>query len=506
MQYTDVMLTRALFALPRSLEGECNDHSDDSDDGGDTSKSSSETLSQSSLGKAARSPFAGSETSRVQGLDYDDGIETAGDTQGFRAAFDASHEHPTVLRRLFSEPSTEGINPEFLPDFHCCERDFEDLHAFLVHYEAEHSYNLATSSSILGDDKKANDDLHSTLNATKDTLFSLNSNSLLDSMRGTPPLEAYRPKDTPPPPEDWTPAPFDDHQRFSPVPSDSTDSIKSNSNLASQSDSTVPSQTPRIIAGQVLQGLYKCPHPGCHALPFATPYLLNSHRNVHSSDRPYHCQRDDCPRSKTGKGFKRKNEMLRHMLIHESPGYVCPFCSPEKEHRYPRPNNLQRHVKMHHEDKAEDDPKLLEVLGQRRSTVLSAAEMWNRARSGGTTQEQKRPRSPTSVSHKCSSSRHTSPPARSLDKFEKIYKCTWNGCGRHYRKLSHLNAHVELRSHGSFRNVEGKADLPKHDDIHLHPLPTIGKSSLVKHTCIRDRFKADQLFPVVSRHCNRELR
>jgi hypothetical protein len=48
-----------------------------------------------------------------------------------------------------------------------------------------------------------------------------------------------------------------------------------------------------------------------------------------------------CSRSEGGKGFKRKNEMIRHGLVHNSPGYVCPFC-PEREHRYPRPDNLQR--------------------------------------------------------------------------------------------------------------------------------------------------------------------
>jgi hypothetical protein len=33
--------------------------------------------------------------------------------------------------------------------------------------------------------------------------------------------------------------------------------------------------------------------------------------------------------------------MIRHGLVHESPGYVCPFC-PDRDHRYPRPDNLQR--------------------------------------------------------------------------------------------------------------------------------------------------------------------
>ena len=34
--------------------------------------------------------------------------------------------------------------------------------------------------------------------------------------------------------------------------------------------------------------------------------------------------------------------MIRHGLVHASPGYVCPFC-PDREHKYPRPDNLQRY-------------------------------------------------------------------------------------------------------------------------------------------------------------------
>lgn len=87
---------------------------------------------------------------------------------------------------------------------------------------------------------------------------------------------------------------------------------------------------------------FKCDFPGCTALPFQTQYLLSSHRNVHSQSRPHYCPVKECPRSEGGKGFKRKNEMIRHGLVHNSPGYVCPFC-PDREHRYPRPDNLQRY-------------------------------------------------------------------------------------------------------------------------------------------------------------------
>lgn len=88
-------------------------------------------------------------------------------------------------------------------------------------------------------------------------------------------------------------------------------------------------------------GSFHCPYPDCKAAPFQTQYLLNSHANVHSSSRPHFCPVKGCARAEGGKGFKRKNEMIRHGLVHDSPGYVCPFC-PDREHKYPRPDNLQR--------------------------------------------------------------------------------------------------------------------------------------------------------------------
>ncbi|ORY19721.1 hypothetical protein BCR34DRAFT_581955 [Clohesyomyces aquaticus] len=111
-------------------------------------------------------------------------------------------------------------------------------------------------------------------------------------------------------------------------------------------------------------GGFKCDYPNCNAAPFQTQYLLNSHANVHSQSRPHYCPVAGCPRGENGKGFKRKNEMIRHGLVHASPGYVCPFC-PDREHKYPRPDNLQRHVRVHHVDKDKDDPQLREVLAQR---------------------------------------------------------------------------------------------------------------------------------------------
>jgi hypothetical protein len=68
----------------------------------------------------------------------------------------------------------------------------------------------------------------------------------------------------------------------------------------------------------------------------------SSHKNVHSSVRTHFCPVKGCLRSEGGKGFKRKNEMIRHGLVHKSPGYICPFC-PDIERKYPRPDNLQRY-------------------------------------------------------------------------------------------------------------------------------------------------------------------
>ncbi|KKK12747.1 hypothetical protein ARAM_007724 [Aspergillus rambellii] len=99
--------------------------------------------------------------------------------------------------------------------------------------------------------------------------------------------------------------------------------------------------TPHGNGAPTSTGTFKCHHPGCTAPPFQTQYLLNSHANVHSQDRPHFCPIEGCSRGPGGKGFKRKNEMIRHGLVHNSPGYVCPFC-PDQQHKYPRPDNLQR--------------------------------------------------------------------------------------------------------------------------------------------------------------------
>ncbi|KAL8975659.1 MAG: hypothetical protein Q9197_000134 [Variospora fuerteventurae] len=131
-------------------------------------------------------------------------------------------------------------------------------------------------------------------------------------------------------------------------------------------------------SGVLVSGTFKCYFPGCTAAPFQTQYLLNSHANVHSQNRPHYCPVKTCPRSEGGKGFKRKNEMIRHGLVHQSPGYVCPFC-PEREHKYPRPDNLQRHVRANHTDRDMNDPRLRDVLAQR----LEGGTRGRRRRFGG---------------------------------------------------------------------------------------------------------------------------
>lgn len=175
--------------------------------------------------------------------------------------------------------------------------------------------------------------------------------------------------------------------------SSSSNSETPNTDVAGSTPATTVSGTDRMsidgITNPIVIPSFVCTFPSCTAAPFSTQYLLNSHANVHSSARPHYCPVQGCPRSEGGKGFKRKNEMIRHGLVHDSPGYVCPFC-PDREHKYPRPDNLQRHVtiiwpvswgspctpllnanrslrhvRVHHVDKDKDDPLLRDVLSQR---------------------------------------------------------------------------------------------------------------------------------------------
>lgn len=119
----------------------------------------------------------------------------------------------------------------------------------------------------------------------------------------------------------------------SPQPLSRPGSVASFSSAGSHNGPAVPKFGTRLPAQTF---------PGYTAPPFQTQDLLNSHANVHSSVRPHYCPVIGCPRSEGGKGFKRKNEMIRHGLVHDSPGYTCPFCA-DRFHIYPRPDNLQRY-------------------------------------------------------------------------------------------------------------------------------------------------------------------
>ncbi|KAI8724119.1 ATP-dependent RNA helicase MAK5 [Fusarium sp. LHS14.1] len=146
--------------------------------------------------------------------------------------------------------------------------------------------------------------------------------------------------------------------------------------------------TPHTVGG----GAYVCNFAGCTALPFQTQYLLNFHANVHASARPHYCPVTGCPRGEGGRGFKTKNEMIRHGLVHDSPGYTCPFC-PDRDYKYPRPDNLQRHVRVHHVDKDKDDPVLRNIDLQLHHKHNLKLPPWNRISTAGVTgQQQKKER------------------------------------------------------------------------------------------------------------------
>ncbi|KAM0802242.1 hypothetical protein BDR22DRAFT_803722 [Usnea florida] len=106
-----------------------------------------------------------------------------------------------------------------------------------------------------------------------------------------------------------------------------------------------------------IAGIFECDHVGCTAPAFGTQDCLDRHMSSHSTIRPYYCPVPGCARYHGGRGFKRKNEMIRHGLVHASPRYVCPFC-PERNVKYPRPDSLQKHVRVNHRDKDVNDPRL----------------------------------------------------------------------------------------------------------------------------------------------------
>jgi hypothetical protein len=123
----------------------------------------------------------------------------------------------------------------------------------------------------------------------------------------------------------------------------------------------------------------KCPVKECVAPPFPTSYLLNSHMTVHSGAAIHFCPEAGCERGPGGMGFKRKNKMIRfvvvagdarallmdecyrHRLVHTSTGHFCRFCLGQIP-KYPRPDNLQRHIRAHHPGNDRNDPALRAVL------------------------------------------------------------------------------------------------------------------------------------------------
>lgn len=103
-------------------------------------------------------------------------------------------------------------------------------------------------------------------------------------------------------------------------------------------------------------GHWRCDFPGCTFGPFPTKYLMrygtthvrrylltevSSHAKLHNPSRKYFCSFTGCPRSKGGKCFRRKSEMLRHSYTHPGHDYVCPFCS-HRETKYSRHDDLMR--------------------------------------------------------------------------------------------------------------------------------------------------------------------
>jgi hypothetical protein len=151
------------------------------------------------------------------------------------------------------------------------------------------------------------------------------------------------------PPPTWLP------RRAIPIPQTTQTHASSAIYQLSATSSATPScsTTGAAIGGYSTGGgdardhQYRCTFPGCNSAPFQTQYLLNFHASVHATARPHYCPVANCPRGEGGKGFKRKNEMIRHGLIHDSPGYICPFCPDRGHFKYPRPDNLQRYDTSH---------------------------------------------------------------------------------------------------------------------------------------------------------------
>ncbi|KAH6860513.1 hypothetical protein B0T12DRAFT_136344 [Alternaria alternata] len=82
-----------------------------------------------------------------------------------------------------------------------------------------------------------------------------------------------------------------------------------------------PSEPPSVI------GKFVCSHPECTKPPFQTQYLLDSHSKTHSKDGLYFCPVLNCSRGEGGRGFKSKDKMMRHGVVHQSKGCACASCT-----------------------------------------------------------------------------------------------------------------------------------------------------------------------------------
>lgn len=132
---------------------------------------------------------------------------------------------------------------------------------------------------------------------------SSNSNSS-DAASGRSSHSASTPAARQSPPHS-TSTPQSHYQVSEPGSNPDSDMMLSNPESGLQFDPNI-----QVMPGQ--QG-YVCTFPSCTAAPFQTQYLLNSHQNVHSNQRPHFCPVEGCPRGPSGQGFKRKNEMIRYV-------------------------------------------------------------------------------------------------------------------------------------------------------------------------------------------------
>lgn len=90
--------------------------------------------------------------------------------------------------------------------------------------------------------------------------------------------------------------------------------------------------------------LHYCTTVDCDAGPFKHKIDLESHEETHTFERQHQCPFPGCLRGMKGKGFRSKGAMLLHRLLHDYPGYQCPFCfsGAQGKHRFARSGHLKR--------------------------------------------------------------------------------------------------------------------------------------------------------------------